>query len=105
MPGVETLPAPNLRSLKCHGHVAWLGAAWCRVPLHKVMMQNMDMSMPMSGNIDKDFATMMSMHHRQALEMIDVYMQHGEDPELRDIAQRMKEKQQKDITTMAPYNK
>ena len=73
--------------------------------MHKVMMQNMDMSMPMSGNIDKDFATMMSMHHRQALEMIDVYMQHGEDPELRDIAQRMKEKQQKDITTMAPYTK
>jgi uncharacterized protein (DUF305 family) len=73
--------------------------------MHKAMMQGQSMAMPMSGDVDKDFATMMTMHHRQAIAMIDVYLQHGDDAELKALAQRMKDAQQKEITEMAPNTK
>ena len=73
--------------------------------LHQIMAQGMAMPMPMSGDVDKDFATMMTMHHRQAIAMIDVYLQHGDDAELRALAQHMKQAQQKEIIEMAPHKK
>jgi uncharacterized protein (DUF305 family) len=73
--------------------------------MHKAMMQGQSMATPMSGDVDKDFATMMTMHHRQAIAMIDVYLQHGDDAELKALAQRMKDAQQKEITEMAPKTK
>lgn len=73
--------------------------------MHDAMMQGQSMTMPMSGDVDKDFAAMMTMHHRQALAMIDVYLQHGDDPELKALAQRMRDAQQKEITEMAPKAK
>ncbi len=73
--------------------------------MHKAMMQGEAMAMPMSGDVDKDFASMMTMHHRQAIAMIDVYLQHGEDAELKALAQRMKQGQQKEITELAPHTK
>ena len=73
--------------------------------MHKAMMQGQSMSMPMTGDVDKDFATMMTMHHRQAIAMIDVYLQHGDDAELRALAQHMKQAQQKEIIEMAPHKK
>ena len=73
--------------------------------MRKAMMQGQSMSMPMTGDVDKDFATMMTMHHRQAIAMIDVYLQHGDDAELRALAQHMKQAQQKEIIEMAPHKK
>ena len=73
--------------------------------LHEVMAQGQKMPMPMSGNVDKDFATMMSMHHRTAIKMIDVYLQHGSSAELKALAAKMKAAQQEEIKKMAPYTK
>lgn len=73
--------------------------------MHKAMMQGATMAMPMSGDVDKDFATMMTMHHRQAIAMIDVYLQHGDDDGLKALAHRMKQGQQKEITELAPHTK
>ena len=41
--------------------------------MHQAMNQGSSISMPMTGDPDTDFATMMTMHHRQASAMIDVY--------------------------------
>ena len=73
--------------------------------LHKIMMSGMKMPMPMSGNVDKDFAIMMTMHHQQAVKMADVLIKHGRSPELKTLARRMKTAQQAEIKQMAPYTK
>ncbi|AKU48440.1 DUF305 domain-containing protein [Xanthomonas arboricola] len=73
--------------------------------LHRVMAQGQEMPMPMSGDVDKDFATLMTMHHRQAIKMSDVLIQHGQNAELRALAQKMKAAQLVEIAKMAPYTK
>jgi uncharacterized protein (DUF305 family) len=94
----QAQPAPKSDAMAGHAKSA-------SMDMHKAMMQGQSMAMPMSGDVDKDFATMMTMHHRQAIAMIDVYLQHGDDAELKALAQRMKDAQQKEITQMAPKTK
>ena len=71
--------------------------------LHQVMMSGMKMPMKMTGNVDTDFATMMTMHHQQAIQMADVLLKYGKTPELRALAQKMKASQMEEIKIMAPY--
>ena len=73
--------------------------------LHEAMMGGMRMQMPMkmTGNVDTDFATMMTMHHQQAIRMSDVLIRHGKNAELRALAQKMKASQLEEIRKMAPY--
>jgi uncharacterized protein (DUF305 family) len=59
----------------------------------------------MSGDVDRDFATMMTMHHHQAIKMVYVLLEHGDNASLEALAQRMKSGQQKEITELAPYTK
>ena len=58
--------------------------------LHQSMMkgmQEMQKMMSMSGDTDKDFATMMIHHHRQAIEMARVELAQGKNSELKQQAQ------------------
>jgi len=73
--------------------------------LHKIMMSGMKMPMKMSGNVDKDFAIMMTMHHQQALKMSDVLLMHGHNVKLQALARKMKAAQQAEIKLMAPHTK
>ena len=53
--------------------------------LHDIMSAGMKMPMEMSGNVDKDFAMMMTMHHGQAIKMIEAWAEPGfEGPGGRD---------------------
>lgn len=71
--------------------------------LHSIMTQGQKMAM--SGDVDKDFATMMTMHHEQAVKMVDVLIQHGRNADLKALARKMKTTQQDEIKQMAPYTK
>jgi len=71
--------------------------------LHQTMMSGMKMPMRMTGNVDTDFATMMTMHHQQAIQMSDALLKHGKNPTLRALAQKMKTSQQEEIRVMAPF--
>lgn len=71
--------------------------------LHMAMMQGHGMPMKMTGNVDTDFATMMTMHHQQAIKMSDVLLKHGKNAELRALAQKMKASQLEEIRKMAPH--
>lgn len=73
--------------------------------LHRIMMQGQKMPMPMSGNVDKDFAAMMTMHHQQAIQMADVLLKHGKSAELKALARKMQEEQRKEIKQLAPFAK
>lgn len=73
--------------------------------LHRIMEEGKQRPMPMSGNVDQDFATMMTMHHEQAIKMSDVLLQHGKSPELKELARKMQASQREEIKKMAPYRK
>lgn len=73
--------------------------------LHKIMSSGSKMPMKMSGNVDKDFATMMTMHHQQAIRMSDVLLKHGKSAELKALATKMKAAQQSEIKQLAPFTK
>lgn len=59
-------------------------------------MQQMQ-QMPMSGNMDKDFATMMRHHHMQGIEMAKMELAQGKSPEMKRMAQKIIKDQQKEI--------
>ncbi|MDQ3056720.1 MAG: DUF305 domain-containing protein [Pseudomonadota bacterium] len=81
-------PKPQTKEMKGHdmskmqGH-DMKGQSAGSMELHKAMMAGMKMPMKMSGNVDKDFATMMTMHHQQAVKMSDIYIKHGPQDENR----------------------
>jgi uncharacterized protein (DUF305 family) len=58
-------------------------------------MQQMQ-QMPMTGDVDKDFATMMRDHHKQGIEMAKMELAHGKSPEMKRMAQQIIKEQQKD---------
>lgn len=70
--------------------------------MHQSMMSGMQQMQGMkpTGDTDKDFATMMRMHHQQALDMAKVELQHGKSPELKAMAQKIIKDQQKEIAEL-----
>lgn len=49
----------------------------------------MSRNMSLTGNIDKDFATLMSMHHDHGIDMINTELRYGKNAELKQLAGRM----------------
>lgn len=71
--------------------------------MHQAMMPAKSMEMPMTGNVDKDFAAMMTMHHQMAIDMIDIYAKSGHNAKLKAMAMKMKVAQQAEIKQMAAF--
>ena len=63
------------------------------------MMMGMDgmQKMTMTGDIDKDFAMMMKMHHQQAVNMAEMELAQGKSPEMKAMAKRIIVAQKKEI--------
>ncbi|MEO5774214.1 MAG: DUF305 domain-containing protein [Sphingomicrobium sp.] len=60
-----------------------------------------DMSgMRMTGNIDQDFLAMMVPHHQSGVEMAEIYLQKGRDPQLRKLAEQIVRSQHEEIRYM-----
>ena len=59
-------------------------------------MKEMD-SMNMMGDVDRDFAMMMKMHHQQALDMAKIEIEHGKSAEMKAMAKKIMEAQKKEI--------
>ena len=54
-------------------------------------------SMPMSGDVDYDFAMMMRVHHQGALDMAKFELDNGKNPEMRTMAKKIIAAQKKEI--------
>lgn len=63
------------------------------------MMTKMN-AMPMKGNTDHDFAHMMLEHHRGAVAMADIQLRDGKDATMRQMAEKIKADQQKEISEL-----
>ena len=63
------------------------------------MMTGMDsmQKMPMTGNIDKDFAMMMKIHHQQALDMAQMELKDGKSPAMKKMAKQIIAAQKKEV--------
>ena len=63
------------------------------------MMMGMDgmQKMTMSGDVDKDFASMMKMHHQQAVHMAEMQLAHGKSPEMKAMSKQIIVAQKKEI--------
>jgi len=60
------------------------------------MTKNME-SMKMSGDTDRDFATMMKVHHQGAIDMAQMELTNGKDPKMRAMAKGIIKAQEKEI--------
>ena len=58
-----------------------------------------------TGNPDKDFVTMMLPHHQGAVDMAQVMLKYGKDPELLAMAKAIVDSQTKEIGEMQAWQK
>ncbi|HEY4191618.1 MAG TPA: DUF305 domain-containing protein [Mesorhizobium sp.] len=63
--------------------------------MHREMM-----AMKYTGDADVDFVRGMIPHHQAAIDMANVLLAHGKDPEMRKLAENIVAAQQKEITEM-----
>lgn len=70
--------------------------------MHEMMMKHSKKmeSMPMTGDADHDFATMMRMHHQGGIEMANMELQHGKDAKMKAMAKKIVDAQQKEIRVL-----
>ena len=68
------------------------GASGGSDQMHMSMMKGMDdmKSMPMTGDTDKDFASMMKMHHQQGVDMAKMELANGKSAEMKAMARKIR---------------
>lgn len=71
--------------------------------VNETMMKNM--SVKMSGDTDVDFIKMMLAHHQGAVDMAEVELKYGKDPEARKLAETIIADQQREIKQMQDWLK
>lgn len=98
MPGMSSHEMKDMKPM--HGSMS-AGS----MELHKSMMSGMGIKMRMTGNVDKDFASMMAMHHQQAVRMADIELARGSNPQLKEMARKMKADQLAEIQQLMQYSK
>ena len=70
------------------------------VPSHMMGMDDDPAALKTAADVDRAFLEMMIPHHEGAIEMARAELAKGTDPELRDLAQRIIDAQQREIRFM-----
>lgn len=89
---------PGHSSMNATGHGGAMGESQ---QMHQLMMRDMEQmrGMKMTGDIDRDYATMMKMHHQQAIEMAQQHLVNGKSDEMKALSKKIIEDQKKEIAT------
>ena len=64
------------------------------------MKMHKDMTMKFTGNPDVDFASGMIPHHQGAIDMANVVLKYGKDPEMKKLAEEIIKAQDTEIAFM-----
>jgi uncharacterized protein (DUF305 family) len=72
--------------------------------MHAVMAKPMP-HMNMTGDPDHDFAMMMVMHHKTALDMAQIEVKDGKDAKIKGMAQNIIDSQKKEIAEFEAWMK
>ncbi len=104
-PKMQDMKGHDMSNMQGHDMQDMKGHSAASMELHKIMMSGMKMPMKVTGNVDKDFASMMIMHHQQAVKMADVEIKHGKSAALKAMARRMKAAQQAEIKQLSAFAK
>jgi len=105
-PATPAMPGMSQGSMPGMSMPARPGATAAGMPMsanHMEMMRKMEdmnktmMGAPMTGDPDRDFVTMMMLHHQGAIDMARVYLRDGKDPAIRKIAQKIIADQEREI--------
>ena len=67
--------------------------------MHQSMMSGMDAmkKLPVTGDIDRDFAVMMRAHHQQGVDMAEMQIMHGKSADMKAMAKNIITAQKKEI--------
>lgn len=73
---------------------------------YQAAMQRMhrDMDVPYTGDADVDFAAGMIPHHQGAIDMAEIQLKYGKDPELKRLARSIIVSQKKEIRFMEKWH-
>lgn len=71
--------------------------------MDKMMSNSSNMSMDHSGDIDQQFATMMTMHHKEGIEMSKDYLKAGKEEQTKKVANNTIKTNSDDIKKLAKW--
>ncbi len=61
----------------------------------------MSQNTPMSGNFDRDFSSLMALHHKHGLDLAKTEVKFGKKPEMKKLAQQMIKQRNQEIKQLA----
>jgi uncharacterized protein (DUF305 family) len=76
------------------------GQAWSELQQSMQTMQQTMSSIHSTGSDDEDFIRLMIPHHRAAIDMAKTELMHGQDPQMRRLAQEIITDQESEIELM-----
>lgn len=68
--------------------------------MNSMMKVNRMMNVPLTGDADRDFVTMVIPHHQGAIDMAKVELRYGKDPAMRKLAGAIVAAQENEIAEM-----
>jgi uncharacterized protein (DUF305 family) len=74
--------------------------AWSDLQRSMLAMHGAMSSIQSTGNDDEDFARLMLPHHQAALDMAKAELVHGQDPQMRRLAQEITADQQSEFVAL-----
>jgi uncharacterized protein (DUF305 family) len=90
----------DLKSMnEMHGNMSDSAAAFAEVNAK----MHQDMRIKFTGDADVDFMAGMIPHHQGAIDMAQVLLKHGKDPETRKLAEEIIAAQEKEIAFMKDW--
>ncbi len=98
------LPMTEVPAYLQHSHNASQpasgGPAWSELQHSMELMHEALSSLKSTGNNDEDFVQMMLPHHQAAIDMAKAELMHGQDPQMRRLAQEIITDQESEIELM-----